>query len=119
MRLHEFVSTSNDKLYITLKTLAGRAESKSQPAKFNWQGIEELVDMKMDYATFDRIYQADKNSANPKFEQLVHDYNADGIELKVPGAPDSNSDKAKPDAEKAQDNVNKTAASAAMNNISS
>ena len=119
MRLYEFATDQKSMLYTTLKTLAGRAESKGQPAKYNWGSIQELVNMKMDYQVFDQIYQADERSARPILAPLVHDYNSDGIELNVPGAPDSNSKEAKPDSEKAQDNVNKTAASAAMNNISS
>ena len=102
----------------SFKSSNGRSKSKSQPAKFNWQGINTVLQKTnqepLDYDTFNAIY-----NSSQLIQSLVHDYNSDGIELDVPGAPDSNSDQAKTDSEKAQDNVNKTAASAAMNNIKS
>lgn len=118
MRIYEIDQNNIQALAIIFKTLIGRSKSKSQPAKFNWQGINTVLQKTnqepLDYETFDAIY-----NSSQLIQSLVHDYNSDGIELDVPGAPDSNSDQAKTDSEKAQDNVNKTAASAAMNNISS
>ena len=115
MRLYEFdTSMIAMNLHQELLTLKGRAESKGQPAKFNWGAIDELIpDMKIDYDVFDMIYQKHEKL----FAPLVHDYNGDGLDLDVPGVAKSRKDgKEAPDS---QDNVNKTAASAAMNNISS
>jgi hypothetical protein len=118
MRIYEIDQTNVEALAIIFKTLIGRSRSKSQPAKFNWQGINTLLQKTnqepLDYETFDALY-----NSSQLIQSLVKDYNSDGIELDVPGAPDSDSQQAKTDSEKAQDNVNKTAAGAAMNNISS
>jgi hypothetical protein len=118
MRIYEIDHSGVQALAVIFKTLIGRSKSKSQPAKFNWQGINTLLQKTnqepLDYETFDAVY-----NSSQLIQSLVHDYNSDGIELDVPGAPDSDSKQAKTDSEKAQDNVNKTAASAAMNNISS
>lgn len=114
MRLYEFAGSDIIKnLHQELMTLKGRAESKGQPAKFNWQAIDKLIPgMKIDYDVFDMIFQANQGLFGP----IVHDYNGDGIDLDVPGVKNTKDGKPAPDA---QDKVNKTAASAAMNNISS
>jgi len=118
MRIYEIDQSNVEALAVIFKTLIGRARSKSQPAKFNWQGINSILQKTsrdpIDYETFDAIY-----NSSQLIQSMVHDYNSDGIELDVPGAPNSDSPQAKTDSEKAQDNVNKTAASAAMNNIKS
>ena len=118
MRIYEIDQSNVEALAVIFKTLIGRARSKGQPAKFNQQGINTILQKTnretIDYDTFDAIYKSSQLIQN-----LTHDYNSDGIELDVPGAPDSDSPEAKPDSEKSQDNVNKVAASAAMKNISS
>ena len=118
MRIYEIDQGHVQALAVIFKTLIGRARSKSQPAKFNWQGINTILAKTniepIDYEAFDAIY-----NSSQLIQNLTHDYSSDGIELDVPGAPDSDSKQAKSDGEKAQDSVNKTAASAAMNNISS
>ena len=118
MRITEIDQDNVQALAVIFKTLIGRSKSKSQPAKFNWQGINSILQKTsqepVDYETFNALY-----NSSQLIQSLTKDYNSDGIELNVPGAPDSDSKQAKTDGEKAQDNVNKTAASAAMNNISS
>jgi len=64
-----------------------------------------------DYETFKAMYDA-----NPALQSLVKNFNANGIELNVPGAPDA--DQPKQDGEDSQDKVNQTAASAAAKNLS-
>lgn len=114
MRLYEFdTSMIAMNLHQELLTLKGRAESKGEPAKFNWGAIDELIsDMKIDYDVFDMIYQKHEKL----FKPIVHNYNSDGIDLDVPGVKNTKDGKPAPDS---QDNVNKTASSAAMKNISS
>jgi hypothetical protein len=112
MRFYEFSdSESTDKLIIVLKNYIGRAASKKSPAKLNWNGLNQVLkssgaEVTADYETFKAIYDS-----NPVIQSIVKDFNADGVELKVPGTPDSK--EPTQDSETSQDKVDQTAASAA------
>jgi hypothetical protein len=116
MRFFEFNTPDIDQFIILLKNLIGRATSKRAPSKMNWNAIAHLTrsngfEFGADYETFKAMYDA-----NPSLQSLVKNFNADGIELNVPGAPDT--EQPKQDGEDAQDKVNQTAASAAEKNLS-
>jgi len=90
MRFFEFVDTDVglDKFVMILKNFAGRAASKKTPAKMNWASLQKIAadsgfEMGADYETFKEIYDT-----TPAIQNLVKDFNADGIELNVPGLPD-------------------------------
>jgi hypothetical protein len=112
MRFYEFAGIeSTDKLIIVLKNYIGRAASKKSPAKLNWNGLNQVLkssgaEVTADYETFKAIYDS-----NPVIQSIVKDFNADGVELKVPGTPDS--EEPTQDGETSQDKVDQTAASAA------
>ncbi len=89
MRFFEFAGDDEgDKLVIVLKNYIGRAASKKSPAKLNWAGLNQVLksngfEVAADYETFKSIYDS-----SPVVQTLVKNFNADGIELNVPGAPD-------------------------------
>ena len=91
MRFFEFANTDTglDKFVTILRNFIGRAASKKTPAKLNWASLQSIAqqsgfEMGADYETFKQIYDT-----NPSIQNLVKDFNADGIELAVPGIPDS------------------------------
>jgi hypothetical protein len=89
MRFFEFAGDDEgDKLVIVLKNYIGRSASKKAPAKLNWAGLNQVLksngfELAADYETFKSIYDS-----SPVIQTLVKNFNADGIELNVPGAPD-------------------------------
>lgn len=116
MRFFEFNTPDIDKFTILLKTLIGRASSKKAPSTLNWNAIGQMArsngfEFGADYETFKAMYDA-----NPMLQNLVKNFNADGIELEVPGAP--NSEQPQQDGEDSQEKVNQIAASAAQKNLS-
>jgi hypothetical protein len=88
MRFFEFAGDDEgDKLVIVLKNYIGRSASKKAPAKLNWAGLNQVLksngfELAADYETFKSIYDS-----SPVIQTLVKNFNADGIELNVPGAP--------------------------------
>ena len=111
MRFFEFEGDGVDKLIMVLRNYIGRASSKKAPAKLNWAGINKVIqtsgfEIGTDYETFKAMYDA-----SPAIQQMVKNFNASGIELNVPGAPDS--EKPQQDGETSQEKLDKTAASAA------
>jgi len=101
-----------ERLIIVLKNLRGRAASKKVPAKFNWNGLQKImkgsgVSLAADYETFKSIYDS-----VPAVQNIVKNFNADGIELDVPGAPDADKEAPK-GKQSSQDAVDKIASSAA------
>lgn len=79
---------SVEKLSIVLKNFIGRASSKKAPAKLNWNGLNQIskssgIELSTDYETFKSMYDS-----YPILQSLVKNFNADGIELNVPGAPE-------------------------------
>ncbi len=115
MRFFEFQGDdTGDKLVIVLRNYIGRAASKKAPAKLNWNGLQQVLktngfEMAADYETFKAIYDG-----SPAIQAMVKNFNDQGIELKVPGAPD---EEPKGDGtqspEDSQAAVDKAAASAA------
>ena len=114
MRFFEFdgVGTDNgtDKLQLVFKTLIGRAQSKKQAAKFNWAAISSMANGQINYQSFKAMYDT-----NPALQTLVHDFNDDGVELNVPGAPDADQPQTNLDKSKAE--VDKIAAGAAAKQL--
>jgi hypothetical protein len=114
MRFFEFADTDMglDKFVIILKNFIGRAASKNQPSKLNWRTLQKIADdsgfeMAADYETFKSIYDS-----SPIIQNLVKDFNADGITLNVPGTDKDTQTPVKQD-QTSQDAVDKMAASAA------
>ena len=114
MRFFEFVDTDMglDKFVIILKNFVGRAASKNQPSKLNWRTLQKIADdsgfeMAADYETFKSIYDS-----SPIIQNLVKDFNADGITLNVPGT-DKDTQTPVKQGQTSQDAVDKAAASAA------
>jgi hypothetical protein len=114
MRFFEFADTDMglDKFVIILKNFIGRAASKNQPSKLNWRTLQKIADdsgfeMAADYETFKSIYDS-----SPIIQNLVKDFNADGITLNVPGTDKYTQTPVK-QGQTSQDAVDKAAASAA------
>jgi len=114
MRFFEFADADVDldKFVIILKNFVGRSSSKKQAAKLNWKSLQQFADrsgfeMGADYETFKSIYDS-----NPIVQSLVKNFNADGIELNVPGT-DKDTQTPVKQGQTSQDAVDKMAASAA------
>jgi len=112
MRFFEFdgVGGDVDKLRVLFNNLIGRATSKKQAAKYNWAAISALYKGPLTYQSFKAIYDS-----TPSIQGLIHDYNQDGIELNVPGAPDADKPQTNLDQSKAE--VDKIAAGAAAKQL--
>ena len=120
MRFFEFQGDDNgvDRFVMILRNLVGRASSKKAPAKLNWTALSKMaqdtgVELAADYETFKSMYDS-----NPVIQTLVKNFNDDGVELNVPGAPDSapKGDGTK-GPEDSQAAVDQTAASAAAGQL--
>jgi hypothetical protein len=116
MRFFEFNSPDIDKFVALLRNLIGRASSKKAPAVLNWNAIARMsrsngFEFGADYETFKAMYDD-----TPALQSMVKNFNADGIELDVPGAPDT--EQPEQDGEDSQEKVNDIAAGAAKKNIS-
>ena len=90
MRFFEFsnADVGVDKFIMILRNFVGRASSKKTSAKLNWNGLQKIAqdsgfEFAADYETFKSIYDS-----TPAIQSLVKNFNADGVELNVPGAPD-------------------------------
>jgi len=89
MRFFEFAGDELlPRIVVALRNYIGRAESKEARAKLNWAGLNQVfktnkVELATDYGTFKAIYDS-----NPALQAMVKDFNQDGIELNVPGAPE-------------------------------
>jgi len=116
MRFFEFSDTGIDKFIIILKNFIGRSSSKKEPARLNWASLSKIAtdagfEMGADYETFKSMYDS-----NPVLQQLVKNFNADGIELAVPGTAQAGDKDAQSPVKKgqtSQDAVDKIAASSA------
>ena len=90
MRFFEFSGDDEgDRFVMVLRNYIGRAASKKAPAKLNWNGLNKVLAMNgfeltADYETFKAMYDS-----IPSIQQMVKNFNDDGIELNVPGAPDA------------------------------
>lgn len=115
MRFFEFGNSSGadniDRFVVILKNIIGRSSSKKAPSKLNWASLNKMVkvsgsELTADYETFKSIYDS-----SPIVQQLVKNFNADGVELNVPGAPDA--EEPTQDGQSSQEKVDQAAASAA------
>lgn len=117
MRFFEFAGDDGvDKFVMVLRNYIGRAASKKAPAKLNWNGLQQVLrsngfEVSADYETFKAMYDA-----STAIQGLVKNFNDQGIELKVPGAPDAEKEPTQ-GAETSQDVVDKTAAGAAAGQL--
>ena len=118
MRFFEFVDTDLglDKFVMILKNFIGRAASKKQAAKLNWSALQKIAtdsgfEMGADYETFKSMYDS-----SPVIQTLVKNFNADGIELNVPGT-DKDTETPVKQGQTSQDAVEKIAAGAAAQNL--
>jgi hypothetical protein len=118
MRFFEFVDTDLglDKFVMILKNFIGRAASKKQAAKLNWSALQKIAtdsgfEMGADYETFKSMYDS-----SPVIQALVKNFNADGIELNVPGT-DKDTETPVKQGQSSQDAVDKIAAGAAAQNL--
>lgn len=117
MRFFEFADTDSglDKFVMTLRNFIGRAASKKAPAKLNWASLQKITndngfEFAADYETFKSIYDS-----SPIIQSLVKNFNADGIELAVPGAeePGDEGEPTPKGGDDSEEAVAKIAASAA------
>lgn len=115
MRFFEFSGEDAgvDKFVMILRNYIGRAASQKAPSKLNWNGLGRVAkamgfEFAADYETFKSMYDS-----NPTIQGMVKNFNADGIELNVPGAPDDQTQSPQNSGETSQDAVDKMAASAA------
>lgn len=112
MRFREFApDTMIDRYIIVLKNLIGKSASEKQPAKYNWAALNKILksndaSLAADYETFKAMYDT-----NPAIQNLVKNFNADGIELNVPGA--EKDEQPAQDGSDSQAAVDATAAAAA------
>jgi hypothetical protein len=115
MRFFEFAGDDGtlEKFVTVLKNFVGRAASKKEPVKLNWAGLDRIsrgtgMEITADYETFKAMYDT-----SPLLQSVVKNFNADGIELNVPGAPDAEKPASQSAGKTSQDAVDQTAASAA------
>jgi hypothetical protein len=121
MRFFEFGGPEGvgvDKFVMALRNYVGRAASKKSSSKLNWAAIERMTtangfEFAADYETFKSMYDA-----SPAIQGLVKNFNADGIELNVPGAPDADKEPTQGTGQTSQQAVDKIAASAAPQQLS-
>lgn len=88
MRFFEFADSDAglDKFVMILRNFQGRAASKKTPAKLNWNSLQKIAadsgfEFAADYETFKSIFDS-----NPIIQNIVKNFNDNGIELNVPGA---------------------------------
>jgi hypothetical protein len=118
MRFFEFAGDDGvDKFVMTLRNYIGRAASKKAPAKLNWNGLQQVLrsngfEVSADYETFKAMYDA-----SPAIQGLVKNFNDKGIELNVPGAPDTEKEPTQGTGQTSQSAVDQTAASAAAGQL--
>jgi hypothetical protein len=114
MRFFEFEDDNLETFVVVLKNFIGRAASKKTSAKLNWNGLNQILknsgaSLTADYETFKAMYDS-----SPVIQKLVKNFNADGVELNVPGAPEQEPTSAGTQtAADSQAAVDKMAASAA------
>jgi hypothetical protein len=90
MRFFEFAGDDQgDRFVMVLRNYIGRSASKKAPAKLNWGGLNKVLasngfEITADYETFKALYDA-----SPAIQSMVKNFNDQGIELNVPGAPDA------------------------------
>jgi DNA-binding phage protein len=119
MRFFEFADSGMDTLITVLRNYIGRAASKKAPVKLNWNGLNKVLkssglEQGADYESFKSMYDS-----NPALQSIVKNFNAAGVELQVPGAPESDQQAPVKSDQTSQDAVDKMAASAAPQQLAS
>jgi hypothetical protein len=117
MRFFEFDKVDNsggDRLLMVLRNYIGRASSKKAPSKLNWGGLNTVLkasgfELGADYETFKAMYDG-----SPALQNIVHDFNADGVTLKVPGVSEKEPQQ---DGKSSADKIDKMASSAAAKQV--
>lgn len=119
MRFFEFAGDNDgiDKFIMILRNYVGRAASKKAPVTLNWNGLAQVTksngfEFAADYETFKSMFDS-----TPALQSLVKDFNADGISLKVPGAPDDQEQSPQQTGQTSQDQVDQTADTAAAGQL--
>lgn len=118
MRFFEFNTPPVlDKFVMLLRNHIGRAKSKGASVELTWKAVGKIAqssgfEFASDYETFKHIYDS-----NPGIQELVKNFNANGIVLDVPGVS-SDQDKVDSDEETPQEKVDKIAAQAAPDQVS-
>jgi hypothetical protein len=119
MRFFEFAGDNDgiDKFIMILRNYVGRAASKKAPVTLNWNGLAQVTksngfEFAADYETFKSMFDS-----TPALQSLVKDFNADGISLKVPGAPDDQEQSPQQSGQTSQDQVDQTADTAAAGQL--
>lgn len=113
MRFVEFAPNQMiDRYVVVLKNLIGRAAAKKTPATLNWAGLNSILksndaSITADYETFKAMYDS-----SPALQNLVKNFNTQGIELNVPGAPNADAEPTQ-GGQSSQDAVDAAAAAAA------
>ena len=113
MRLFEFAGDDNlDKFIVVIKNCIGRHASKKAAAKLNWNALDRItrssgIETMADYETFKAMYDS-----SPQLQSMIKNFNADGIELNVPGAPDADKEPTQ-DGETSAEKIDKIASAAA------
>jgi hypothetical protein len=128
MRFFEIITEEKysglDNFVTMLKNLVGRYTSKGQPAPLNWKAVAEIAkktefemlgDPANGYETFKSLWDKDPK-AKALLEPLVKNFNAQGLELNIPGAPDAEKEPTQ-GGESPEDAVAKTAAGAVNQQI--
>lgn len=120
MRFFEFADADAglDKFVMILKNFIGRASSKKEAAKLNWASLQKIAsdngfEFAADYETFKSMYDS-----NPIIQKMVKNFDANGIELNVPGT-DKDTETPVQQDQTSQDAVDKIAASAAPQQLAS
>jgi hypothetical protein len=119
MRLYEFASSDSglDKFILILRNEIGNYARKGSPAKLTWKTVGSLAnkahfEFGADYDTFKSMYD---NS--PVIQNLVKDFNENGVELNVPGLQTANPTSGVSAQQDSQAAVDKTAAGAAAGQL--
>lgn len=116
MRLFEFAG--NEFLSVITTVLSNYIETsafRTSPAKLNYLALTNMMknnglNLKVDYNLFKNIYDS-----SPVIQNIVHNFDGDGIDLNVPGVK---KEKEQSNKEKSKDAVEKTAAANAEKNLS-
>jgi hypothetical protein len=114
MRFFEFAGDDEgDKFVMVLRNYIGRAASKKAPSSLNWAGLNKVLaasgfELSADYETFKSMFDG-----SPAIQAMVKNFNDQGVELKVPGAPDDQEQSPQTTGKTSQDAVDQMAASAA------
>lgn len=104
MKLTEVTDTSEN-LILVLRNLISQANSKEQPSYLSWAALNKILqnigEEQIDYEDFKIMHDS-----NQTIQNLVHQFDKSGIELKTTSIEE------KPDREESKKAINKMAKSA-------